>query len=256
MIPLAHADREAHHRHRYSPPASGKTCRRYRFSDSMLRHLMAHDRAELSVSQTLRPSSKTPCVLRRKPSLCEELRRLGTSSFHEHHRGISMIPLAHADREAHHRHRYSPAASGKTFRRYRLSGSMLCHLMAYDRTKLSVSQTLRPSSRTPCVLRRKPSPRKELRRLSTSAPMLFLRGPVPSCRGHCSTSEARCPGHRASEVEQWPRQEATVGSARVLAGCRPGSELMGTGLWRRAGCRPGVNPALGSRLRKTLGRRP
>ena len=197
MLSLAHADTEAHHRHRYSPAASGKTLTRYRFNDSRLRHLMAYDRTKLSVSRTLRPSSRTPCVFRRKARLCKELRRLGTSSLHEHHRGISMIPLAHADREAHHRHRCSPPASGKTFRRYRLSGSMLCHLMAYDRTKLSVSQTLRPSSRTPCVLRRKPSPRKELRRLSTSAPMLFLRGPVPSCRGHCSTSEARCPGRRA-----------------------------------------------------------
>ena len=77
----------------------------------MLCHLMAYDRTKLSVSQTLRPSTRTPCVLCRKPSLYKELRRLGTSSFHEHHRGISMIPLAHADREAHHRRRHSPAAS-------------------------------------------------------------------------------------------------------------------------------------------------
>ena len=95
--------------------------------------------------------------------------------------------------------------------------------MAYDRTKLSVSQTLRPSTRTPCVLRRKPSPGKELRRLGTSAPMLFLRGPVPSFRDHCSTSEARCPRCRARERR--PRPEAGRRQpARTLASPpRPGA---------------------------------
>ena len=65
---------------------------------------MAYDRTKLSVSQTLRPSTRAPCVLRRKPSLCNELRRLGASAFHDHHSGYSMIPLAHADKEAHHRY--------------------------------------------------------------------------------------------------------------------------------------------------------
>ena len=110
---------------------------------------------------------------------------------------------------------------------------MLCHLMAYDRTKLSVSQTLRPSSRTPCVLRRKPSPRKELRRLSPSVPMLFLRGPVPSCRGHCSTSEARCPGRRASEPRPRPAsrspaasQDSCLSSEARCPGSQPGLLLL------------------------------
>ena len=75
---------------------------------------------------------------------------------------------------------------------------MLGHLMAYDRTKLSVSQTLRPSTRTPCVLRLPsetiaPPPRPGAqdagpesldpgrRPVAGSQPglLLLLRGPVP-----------------------------------------------------------------------------
>ena len=41
--------------------------------------------------------------------VCKEFRRLGASAFYDHHRGNSMIPLAHADKEAHHRH--PPGAS-------------------------------------------------------------------------------------------------------------------------------------------------
>ena len=80
MIPLAHPDREAHHRHR---PAAAKcvdhqetnekTLRRYRFSDCVLSHLMACDRTKVSVSQTLRYSTRVsflhPCDFE-TPSLC------------------------------------------------------------------------------------------------------------------------------------------------------------------------------------------
>ena len=98
-----------------------KAFRRHRLDGPMTCHLMPFaPAAELRASCAEKPS---PCKeLRRLGTflfhehhrdismlslahLCKELRRLGTSSFHEHDRGISMIPLAHADREAHHRHR-------------------------------------------------------------------------------------------------------------------------------------------------------
>ena len=63
---------------------------------------------------------------------------------------------------------------------------------------------------------------------------LFLRGPVPSFRDHGSASEARRPGHRASEAEPWSRKE-------------------GTGPRRKS--QESIGPGLGSRLLEALGRR-
>ena len=75
-------------------------------------------------------------------------------------------------------------------------------------------------------------------------PVLFLRGPVPSLRDHCSTSEARCPGRRASEPRPRPASRSPAAS----------QDSCSTSEARCPGCQPGLLRSREPRLRPMLSR--
>ena len=75
-------------------------------------------------------------------------------------------------------------------------------------------------------------------------PVLFLRGPVPSLRDDCSTSEARCPGRRASEPRPRPASRSPAAS----------QDSCSTSEARCPGCQPGLLRSREPRLRPMLSR--